>query len=115
MNAFCTVKPLIVTSAYPDGRWRKDGITNVSYEEAEGKISFEMESFQIFTLMHNTFANFPFQGWELRPLGQNSAVFTVKGALIEISITIKARHFFLFTCCWRKIFRYELNGFYFGF
>uniref|UniRef100_A0A3B5LNR9 Dynein axonemal intermediate chain 7 n=1 Tax=Xiphophorus couchianus TaxID=32473 RepID=A0A3B5LNR9_9TELE len=105
--------PLVARWDAEDGRWRKDGITNVSYEEAEGKISFEMESFQIFTLMHNTFANFPFQGWELRPLGQNSAVFTVKGALIEVSITIKARHFFLFTCCWRKIFRYELNGFYF--
>ncbi|XP_023191278.1 protein CASC1 isoform X1 [Xiphophorus maculatus] len=81
--------PLVARWDAEDGRWRKDGITNVSYEEAEGKISFEMESFQIFTLMHNTFANFPFQGWELRPLGQNSAVFTVKGALIEVSITIK--------------------------
>ncbi|XP_043989814.1 dynein axonemal intermediate chain 7 [Gambusia affinis] len=81
--------PLVARWDAEDARWRKDGITNVSYKEAEGQIYFEMESFQIFTLMHNTFANFPFQGWELRPLGQNSAIFTVKGALIEISITIK--------------------------
>ncbi|XP_054889727.1 dynein axonemal intermediate chain 7 isoform X2 [Poeciliopsis prolifica] len=81
--------PLVARWNAEDASWRKDGITNVSYEEEEGKISFEMESFQIFALMHNTFANFPFRGWELRPLGQNSAMFTVKGALIEISITIK--------------------------
>uniref|UniRef100_A0A3B3UC55 Dynein axonemal intermediate chain 7 n=1 Tax=Poecilia latipinna TaxID=48699 RepID=A0A3B3UC55_9TELE len=81
--------PLVARWDAAEGRWRKDGIINVSYEEAEGKISFEMESFQIFALMRNTFANFPFRGWELRPLGQNSAIYTVKGALIQISITIE--------------------------
>lgn len=33
----------------------------------------------------------PFQSWELRPLHQDSALFTITGALIEVSITVKAR------------------------
>ncbi|XP_034529584.1 protein CASC1 isoform X2 [Notolabrus celidotus] len=70
-------------------QWRMDGITDVSYEEAEAKISFKMDSFQAFVLMQETYVNFPFQRWELRPLEQNSALLTVNGALIDISITIQ--------------------------
>lgn len=66
-----------------------DGITDVSYEEEEARISFKMGHFQAFVLMQKTYANFPFQNWELRPLGQDSAVFTVKGALISVSIMIQ--------------------------
>ncbi|XP_049891788.1 dynein axonemal intermediate chain 7 isoform X2 [Epinephelus moara] len=70
-------------------QWRMDGITDVSYDEAEAKISFKMDSFQAFVLMQETYANFPFQSWELRPLGQDSALFTINGALIDLSITIQ--------------------------
>ncbi|XP_018555984.1 dynein axonemal intermediate chain 7 isoform X1 [Lates calcarifer] len=70
-------------------QWRMDGITDVSYEEENAKISFKMGSFQAFVLMQETYANLPFQSWELRPLGQDSAVFTVNGALIDLSITIQ--------------------------
>uniref|UniRef100_A0A3B5AQ31 Dynein axonemal intermediate chain 7 n=1 Tax=Stegastes partitus TaxID=144197 RepID=A0A3B5AQ31_9TELE len=70
-------------------QWRMDGITDVSYEEAEAKISFKMDSFQAFVLMQETYINLPFQSWELRPLGQDSAIFTVRGALIELSITVQ--------------------------
>ncbi|XP_059182374.1 dynein axonemal intermediate chain 7 [Centropristis striata] len=70
--------------------WRMDGITDVSYEEAEAKISFKMDSFQAFVLMQETYANFPFQSWELRPLSQDSALFTVNGALIDLRITIQS-------------------------
>lgn len=69
-----------------------DGITDVTYEEAEAKISFKMDSFQAFVLMQETYANFPFQSWELRPLGQDSALFTINGALIDLSITIQVKH-----------------------
>ncbi|KAM3588296.1 uncharacterized protein V6R79_025724 [Siganus canaliculatus] len=69
--------------------WRMDGITDVSYEEAEGMISFKMDSFQAFTLMQETYANLPFQSWELRPLGQDSALYTVSGSLVDVSITIQ--------------------------
>ena len=68
-----------------------DGITDVSYEEAEAKLSFKMDSFQAFVLMQKTYANLPFQSWELRPLGQDSALFTVNGALLDLSITIQVR------------------------
>uniref|UniRef100_A0A3Q3IRU9 Dynein axonemal intermediate chain 7 n=1 Tax=Monopterus albus TaxID=43700 RepID=A0A3Q3IRU9_MONAL len=70
-------------------QWRIDGISDVTYKEEEAKISFKMASFQAFALMQETYANFPFQSWELRPLGQDSAVFTVNGALIDLSIIIQ--------------------------
>ncbi|XP_022073332.2 dynein axonemal intermediate chain 7 [Acanthochromis polyacanthus] len=70
-------------------QWRMDGITDVSYDEAEAKISFKMDSFQAFVLMQKTYANLPFQSWELRPLGQDAAIFMVNGALIDLSITIQ--------------------------
>uniref|UniRef100_A0A8C3AVX4 Dynein axonemal intermediate chain 7 n=1 Tax=Cyclopterus lumpus TaxID=8103 RepID=A0A8C3AVX4_CYCLU len=69
-------------------QWRMDGITDVSYDEAEAKISLSMDSFQAFVLMQDTYANLPFQSWELRPLGQDSALFTINGALVDLSITI---------------------------
>ncbi|KAM4569867.1 dynein axonemal intermediate chain 7 [Odontesthes bonariensis] len=70
-------------------QWRMDGVTDVSYEEAEAKISFKMESFQPFVLMQETYANLPFQSWELRPLGQDAALYTVNGALINLNITVQ--------------------------
>ncbi|CAB1444420.1 unnamed protein product [Pleuronectes platessa] len=72
-----------------DKQWRMDGISDVSYEEEEAKISFKMDSFQAFVLMQETYANFPFLSWELSPLGKDAATFTVNGALIEISIRIQ--------------------------
>lgn len=77
--------------SHPVKQWRMDGITDVSYEEAEAKISFKMDSFQAFVLMQETYANLPFQSWELRPLGQDSALYTINGALIGLSITIQVR------------------------
>lgn len=68
-----------------------DGITDISYDESEAKISFKMDSFQAFALMQKTYANLPFQSWELRPLGQDSALYTVNGAFMNISITIQVR------------------------
>lgn len=70
-------------------QWRMDGITNVSYSKEEAKISFKMDSFRPFVLIQDTYANFPFQSWELRPLGQDSALFTINGAFLNLSITIK--------------------------
>ncbi|XP_028304731.1 dynein axonemal intermediate chain 7 [Gouania willdenowi] len=70
-------------------QWMFDGIMDVSYKENEAKISFKMDSFQAFTLMQETYINFPFKSWELRPLGQDCANFTINGALKDLSITIK--------------------------
>ncbi|XP_030006025.1 dynein axonemal intermediate chain 7 [Sphaeramia orbicularis] len=71
-------------------QWRMEGITDISYREEESRISFKMDSFQTFVLVQDIYANFPFLSWELRPLGQDSALFTVKGALIDLSITIQS-------------------------
>lgn len=68
-----------------------DGITDVSYEKEDAKISFKMDSFQPLVLMQETYTNLPFQCWELRPLGQDSALFTVNGALVDLSIKIQVR------------------------
>ncbi|KAM9334619.1 dynein axonemal intermediate chain 7 [Symphorus nematophorus] len=70
-------------------QWRMDGITDVSYKEEEARISFKMDFFQPFVLLQETYANLPFQSWELRPLGQDSALFTVNGALIDLSVMIQ--------------------------
>ncbi|XP_054481056.1 dynein axonemal intermediate chain 7 [Anoplopoma fimbria] len=105
-NEALTCPPVGVTVTLPDSvvfletpqvahwdaavkQWRMDGITDVSYEEAEARISFNMDSFHAFVLMQDTYANLPFQSWELRPLGQDSALFTINGALIDLSITIQ--------------------------
>lgn len=72
-------------------QWRMDGITDVSYEKDEAKISFKVDSFWPIVLMQETYANLPFQSWELRPLGQDSALFTINGALSDLSITIQVR------------------------
>lgn len=66
-----------------------DGITDVSYNKEEGKMSIKMVSFQPLVLLQETYANFPFQSWELRPLGQDVALFTINGALITLSIKIQ--------------------------
>ncbi|XP_062851617.1 dynein axonemal intermediate chain 7 isoform X2 [Trichomycterus rosablanca] len=73
----------------PEGQhWRTDGITEISYNGEEHIISFKMESFYAFTLLQETHINMPFQSWELRPLGENSAMLTITASLTEVSITI---------------------------
>ncbi|XP_049617547.1 dynein axonemal intermediate chain 7 isoform X2 [Syngnathus scovelli] len=91
--------------------WRMDGISdftcqeNAQEEEEEGeddeeevvqeetgpvtKVSFKMDSFYPFVFMQKTYANFPFRSWEVRPLGKDSALFTIHGALIDLTITIQ--------------------------
>lgn len=69
-----------------------DGVTDVSYQKEEAKISFKVDSFQPFVLMQQTYVNFPFRSWELKPLGQDSALFTINGALTDLSITVQVRH-----------------------
>lgn len=82
------MKPVIHSA---DRNWRMDGITDISHEEEEAKISFKAESYQPFVLMQETFINFPIQGWELRPLGQDSVLYTIRAPLIEFGIKVKVR------------------------
>lgn len=71
--------------------WRADCISEASYDAETRSISFKMDAFYAFTLLQESYTNMPFQSWELRPLGLDSALFTITGALIEVSITVKAR------------------------
>ncbi|KAL0962643.1 hypothetical protein UPYG_G00343190 [Umbra pygmaea] len=70
-------------------QWKTDCINETSYNEAEQNISFKMDAFYTFTLLQDLYANMPFQSWELRPLGQDTAQFTITAALIEVNITVK--------------------------
>lgn len=66
-----------------------DGVTDICHDEEEAKISFTAESYQPFVLMQDTFINFPIQGWELRPLGQDSVLYTIRAPMIEFGIKVK--------------------------
>ena len=73
-----------------DQHWKIDDcISEVLYDESTRSLSFSMDAFYTFTLMQDLYANMPFQDWELRPLGQDLALLSITGALIEVSITIK--------------------------
>uniref|UniRef100_A0A4W5MJX2 Dynein axonemal intermediate chain 7 n=1 Tax=Hucho hucho TaxID=62062 RepID=A0A4W5MJX2_9TELE len=63
----------------PEGQHWKTDCINETYE-AELKISFKVVSFYAFTLLQDSYANMPFQSWELRPLGQDSALLTITGS-----------------------------------
>ncbi|XP_028809621.1 dynein axonemal intermediate chain 7 isoform X2 [Denticeps clupeoides] len=69
--------------------WRTDLISEVSYSAADRTVSFKMDTFYAFTLLQDKYANMPFQSWELRPLGQDSALLTITAALIEVKIVVK--------------------------
>lgn len=66
-----------------------DGVTDICHNEEEAKISFKADSYQPFVLMQDTYINFPIQGWELRPLGQDSVLYTIRAPLIEFGIKVK--------------------------
>ncbi|MBN3317521.1 CASC1 protein, partial [Atractosteus spatula] len=71
-------------------QWKTDRISDVKFDKEAKKIYFKMDTFYIFTLMQDSYVNMPFQSWELRPLGLNTALFTVTAAISEVEITIKA-------------------------
>lgn len=76
------------TSIYAGTRW-VGGVMDLTYQETEAKVSFRMPSFRPFVLMQETYANLPFQSWELRALSDNSALFSISGALLHLSITVQ--------------------------
>ncbi|CAL8318758.1 unnamed protein product [Lota lota] len=70
-------------------QWTTDGVSGVSYEADQARVSFKMDSFQAFVLMQETYALLPPQDWTLQPLGQDSARLSIKAALIALSITVQ--------------------------
>lgn len=71
-------------------QWTRESIGNITYDASLKKISFQMDSFYPFTLLQDMHINIPFQSWELRPLGLNSAVLVVTAAATEVHFTVKA-------------------------
>ncbi|XP_051974518.1 dynein axonemal intermediate chain 7-like [Xyrauchen texanus] len=72
-------------------QWRTDCMSETTYDAEARRLSFQMKAFYAFTLLQESYANMPFQSWELRPLGQDFALFTITGALTEVRITIKGK------------------------
>ncbi|KAG7456220.1 hypothetical protein MATL_G00249340 [Megalops atlanticus] len=70
-------------------QWRTDCITGTTYDAATKTVSFKTSAFHTFALLQDAHANMPFQSWELRPLGLNSAQLTITAAVSEVSIIIK--------------------------
>ncbi|XP_061922472.1 dynein axonemal intermediate chain 7-like isoform X1 [Entelurus aequoreus] len=88
-NLFFLEPPQVGRWLAAEKHWRTDGISDFCLNQEEGTLSFRMDSLYPFVLMLRTYANFPFRSWELRPLGQDSARFSIQGALMDLSITVK--------------------------
>ncbi|XP_048876439.1 dynein axonemal intermediate chain 7 isoform X3 [Brienomyrus brachyistius] len=73
-------------------QWTRESIGNITYDASLKRISFQMDSFYPFTLLQDMHINMPFQSWELRPLGLNSAVLVVTAAVTEVHFTVKQGH-----------------------
>ncbi|TRY62242.1 hypothetical protein DNTS_020207 [Danionella cerebrum] len=72
--------------------WRTDCISEINYDKEACSISFQMNAFYAFTLLQETYANMPFQSWELRPLGQDSALFTANQCMLQVEETNNLGH-----------------------
>ncbi|KAM9247365.1 dynein axonemal intermediate chain 7 isoform 1-T1 [Leptosomus discolor] len=74
----------------PAGRqWRTDGISNVTYETQDKRVTFEMGAFSTVALLQDAHLNMPYQAWELRPTGTDEALLTVTAVFATIQIQIK--------------------------
>ncbi|XP_030198380.1 dynein axonemal intermediate chain 7 [Gadus morhua] len=70
-------------------QWTTAGVSGVSYEADQARVSFKMGSFRAFVLLQETYCLLPLQAWTLQPLGPDSARLRVTSALITLSITVK--------------------------
>ncbi|KAF5890790.1 protein CASC1-like, partial [Clarias magur] len=82
-------EPMVARWDPVDHHWRKDGITETSFNSEARSMSFKMDAFCPFTLLQETHINMPFQSWELRPRGQDSVALTITAALTEVRISVQ--------------------------
>ncbi|XP_064557179.1 dynein axonemal intermediate chain 7-like [Zonotrichia leucophrys gambelii] len=74
----------------PAGQWwRTDGISKITYEAEEKRITFSMGGFSTVALLQDAHLNLPYQAWELHPTGVDEGLFTVTAAFATIQIQIK--------------------------
>ncbi|KAI8480488.1 Protein casc1 [Branchiostoma belcheri] len=69
--------------------WRLDGFTDIKYDEENKTLSFKTNTFGLLTVIQDSHLNMPFQSWEIRPRGNNAALFTIIAAIVELEIEIK--------------------------
>ncbi|XP_033752163.1 LOW QUALITY PROTEIN: axonemal 84 kDa protein-like [Pecten maximus] len=90
-------EPLIARWDYTKKHWKQDGFSDMKYDEDKREFFFKTAYFGTFALMQDSHLNMPFQSWEIRPHGTNSAVLTIIAAIVEIEIEIKDS-----VCCLSK-------------
>ncbi|XP_038049724.1 axonemal 84 kDa protein-like isoform X2 [Patiria miniata] len=82
----------------PDRKqWRLDGFIDIKFNEETRILSFKTINFGPLACLQDKHINMPFQSWELRPVAENHARFTVMAAIIEAEIEIKGS-----LCCFRQ-------------
>ncbi|XP_078584066.1 dynein axonemal intermediate chain 7 homolog isoform X2 [Branchiostoma floridae x Branchiostoma japonicum] len=69
--------------------WRLDGFTDIKFDEENKTLSFKTNTFGLLTVIQDSHLNMPFQSWEIRPRGNNAALFTIIAAIVELEIEIK--------------------------
>ncbi|NXJ82345.1 CASC1 protein, partial [Trogon melanurus] len=81
--------PLVARWDLAGQQWRTDGISNITYETQEKRITFEMDAFYTIALLEDAHLNMPYQAWELQPTAMDEALLTVTTAFATIQIQIK--------------------------
>jgi len=77
--------------------WRKDQFESVSYDEVTRTITLSTYKFGPLGCFQDRHVNFPFTGWELRPLSNSSASLTINAAFVTVRIEIQGDK-----CCVRE-------------
>ncbi|KAI8846064.1 hypothetical protein BC829DRAFT_399161 [Chytridium lagenaria] len=69
--------------------WSEENIGDVEINVELGHIKFRTTQFGPTALVQRTFAEYPFQHWELKPIDSKSTLLKVQGAVTEIEIEIR--------------------------
>jgi len=77
--------------------WKKSQFEEVSYDEETRTVSLSTYKFGPLGCFQDRHVNFPFTGWELRPLSNSSALLTINAALVTVQIEILGNK-----CCIRE-------------
>lgn len=73
--------------------WSKEGFHEVKFDYETNRLEFRTQSLGIIGLGANKCTNFPYRGWEIKPLDVNKTAVTVHGSkkmtvefLIQVTI-----------------------------
>lgn len=69
--------------------WRTNGLKDVTFDLSGRTVSFQTLLFAPMAIMTDIYINFPYQSWELLPLGLNHTHLHIIGGVVEITISIK--------------------------